>query len=148
MYQRASVLTGRTLSPKLRKIYSSSLVQSCIPNAPLCGRFFNLPPIPYLRCFDTPLGIGRCSSTRPHSAFPRFLPHALSPLANLSTPSANFGELSEWAYHADTACRKTPALGPPRTLQHSKSGCCPIQIPESVVPIRPRRCHIQKDAQA
>lgn len=84
MHQRASVLTHIL---KARKCCSShSFTHTTHPscNAPLCGRFFTRIPIPYLRYFDKPLGIGRWCSAARHWVSPLLLdPSAPFPLANL-----------------------------------------------------------------
>ena len=124
MHQRASVLTLL----KARKYYPPywpTLDAMRLYAAASSTKFtrFNSHPIPYLRCFDTPLCIDRWFSTQRHGASPLLLiPSVPSLPANLRRLSVNFGELIEWTYRADTACHMTLALGRPHTFQHSKSG--------------------------
>ena len=115
-------------------------------NAPLCGRLFScmMHPIPYLRCFDTPLCIGRWYSPKRHPESPHFLyPLIHSSPTNLRRRLARLGHiLWTWAYRADTACRMSLALCQPRTFQHSKSGCCLLYISGSALCFQgvPRQC--------
>ena len=93
MHQRASVLTHLL---KARKCCSSHSFTHTYPscNAPLCGRFFTRIPIPYLRYFDKPLGIGRWCSAARHWVPPLLLdPSAPFPLANLCRLLAKLREI-------------------------------------------------------